>query len=292
MNVPVARDHVACGGRGSLRVGHVAGKSVVTRARAESPLRLVVANRERAPWIFVTSFGGGLVGRDALSMDVELGDGANALLTTQSSTKIYRPAHADHPGSTSETRARVGEGAFLALLPDAVVPYADARYSQRTTVELAEGASLAFVDAIAAGRVARDERWDFARVRSEVAISRAGKNVLRDALLLDRAHGSLRTRMSRFDVIATIVLAGPALATARTRILAELEALPPPNALRDGPARVLAATDVVESGSALASGDILVVRLAATTMERAVEHIRRYLVETCEVVGDVHARKR
>ena len=64
-------------GHGHLAVARVRGRSVVTRARADSPLRwLLPDNRGHAPWAYTTSYGGGLVDGDALCLDAHVGDGA------------------------------------------------------------------------------------------------------------------------------------------------------------------------------------------------------------------------
>jgi len=90
------------------------GKNGLERARAESPMRLLLpkAAGATAAWVCVTSLGGGLVRGDDLALDVEVKSGATLLLTTQASTKAFR-------GATRQTwRAQV-EGTLIAW-PDPV----------------------------------------------------------------------------------------------------------------------------------------------------------------------------
>src|SRR5438128_729572 len=84
-------------GHGSLAFVKVRGTTVLTRAIAASPLRLLhPANSGSAAWAYAATYGGGLLGGDAIDLDVSVGPGAAAMLSTQASTKVYR---ADVPAS-------------------------------------------------------------------------------------------------------------------------------------------------------------------------------------------------
>jgi len=243
--------------------------------RAESPLRLIETRGDAsAVWIFSTTFGGGLVEGDRIELDVEVGEGAPALLTTQASTKIFR---SPTRSSANVLRARVARGAVFASIPDPTVCFEGARFEQRIAIDLVDGASACIVDLLHAGRVARGERWSMASYRNELVFQREGVDVLRDALSLDPAHGSIAERMGRFDALATVVLVGPAFADARARIRAEVAALPVRGAL-------LEACSERE--------DLLLVRFAAPDAESAQQRLRTLLVEVSAIVGDVLARKR
>jgi urease accessory protein len=174
----------AAAGRGRLAFARVDGATSLVRAEACSPLQ-IVAPRRRGPsaWAFLLSHGGGLVAGDRITLDVEVGPGAAALLATQAETKVYH-AH-EGQGAAQHLAARVAEGATLALLPEPVSPFAAARYDQRQSFHLAEGASLLVLDAVVAGRSARDERWSFDRHHSVNEVWVAGRRVFGDALLLE-----------------------------------------------------------------------------------------------------------
>ena len=49
-----------------------------------------MANAGASAWAYAATYGGGLVGGDSVSMRVEVGAGASALVATQASTKVYR----------------------------------------------------------------------------------------------------------------------------------------------------------------------------------------------------------
>ena len=267
-------------GAGAVRVARVRGRDAVVSARARSPL-VVLALRPEAParaaWLVTSTLGGGLVDGDAIALEVAVEPGARALVTSQASTKIYRGER----GAESCVRAEVGQGGLLALVPDPVSAFAGARYRQSISVTLAPGASLALCDVITAGRVASGERWRAARVASRIDVQGGEDGAgwrLTDAIELDAVHGEVARRMGRFDVLATLVLAGPLLGDAQSRILARVGAAP----IGPGP--------VIES--ATQRSDALVLRLAATHVEAAVARLRGHLAEVFALVGDPLCRKR
>jgi urease accessory protein len=228
-------------GQASLTVALVGGRSAVVERRAASPLRLLCPkNAGTAAWTYTSTFGGGLVDGDDLQLTVAVEAGAGALLATQSSTKAYPAAL----GARQTIEATVGAGATLVVLSDPLVAFAGARVETLLDVELADGATLVALEALAAGRVARGERWRAARCQTRVRVRRAGVPVLDDALLLDPAEGDVAARMGHFDAWANVVLSGPAvraaaeglLAEARPRqhLSAELEAIELASPIEDG----------------------------------------------------------
>jgi urease accessory protein len=96
----------------------VDGASAIVACAAASPLQLLSPSpRGRCAWIIPASHGGGLLAGDDVSLEVDVGDGAVALLSTQAGTKVYRS-----PGRVATQRldARVGRDAVLAVLPHPV----------------------------------------------------------------------------------------------------------------------------------------------------------------------------
>lgn len=226
----------------------------VIRCAAASPLRVLQPkNHGHAAWLFVSSFGGGLVDGDALRLRLQVRAGASAYVSTQASTKVYR-------GASSQTfEADVGEGGLLCLLPDPVVCFARSSFRQAQVVRLAAGASLVWLDAMCGGRVEHGERWQLDRYESRIDVEREGRPLLSDAVCLDAAHGDLASRMRRFSVLATLAAAGPATAALRARWLAKAElvrgapAVVAPSSLGDDLAIVrIAAAGTRDLGAALA----------------------------------------
>src|SRR4051812_14789077 len=110
-------------GEGELAVERVGARSVLASAIAASPLKLLApSNHGDAVWIYVVNFGGGLVDGDELKLRARIRRGASALVTTQSSTKVYRSPR----GCSQSFEAEVEEDATLVVLPDPVACFAGA----------------------------------------------------------------------------------------------------------------------------------------------------------------------
>src|SRR5206468_10922564 len=114
--------------------------------------------------VVAATFGGGLVGGDCVTLQVEVEAGARVLLTSQASTKVYR--------STKTTRqvvkARVADEAMFVALPDPIVAFAQSRFEQRQRYWLEGRASLVALDWMTSGRHARGEHWQFDRYASRI----------------------------------------------------------------------------------------------------------------------------
>jgi urease accessory protein len=197
---------IARPGTGFLDVARVERRSVVRRAFATSPLRLLTPkNHGSAAWVYASSYGGGLLGGDDLRLTVRVGPEASVFLSSQASTKVYR----SHACASLRLEAEVAAGGQLIVWPDPVVCFAGSTYRQEQCVELAAEAGLILVDTLSSGRRVSGERWQFAEYFSRLTVRYDGRQILLDALRLSPAEGDLTRRMGRFDVISTVVVAGP-----------------------------------------------------------------------------------
>jgi urease accessory protein len=131
---------------------------------------------------------GGIVQGDRLTTDVTLEPGARSLLSTQSATKVYRMVERD---AEERNHFVVGDGAVLEYLPDQTIPFAGSRLHRRTVVDLEPEATLILSEFLAAGRVARGERFSFDRLVSELEVRVGGEPRLVDRLQLAPAESPL-----------------------------------------------------------------------------------------------------
>jgi urease accessory protein len=257
-------------GSGSLHVVCGGSTSVVTRAFASSPLRLLTPrNHGRAAWVYSSTYGGGLVDGDAIRIDADVGSDATALLATQAATKVYRsPA-----GTSVELAATVGAGGLLVVAPDPVVCFAGSTYRQRQRFDLEHTAGLVCVDWFTSGRRASGERWQFDRYVSRLTIRRQNRPVLIDAVSLSQDDGDVAQRMGRFDTMAVVVVTGPRLHADAERILARVAGM-----------SVGKREDLLTGASPIGSGCIL--RIAGTSAESVGRVIRDYLEFVPALLGD------
>ena len=250
------------------------GRSVVTRALAYSPLRLLTpANHGDAAWIFFSTYGGGFVGGDAIEVDIAVGERATALVQTQASTKVYRSSK----GAASRLHATVATGARLLVLPDPTVCFAGASFEQSQTFDLQPDATLVVMDWVTAGRRAAGERWAFDRYVSRTTIRRGATLLLADAIELDRRDGPLLERLLRFECLCTILLVGPDAARAAMSALERIAAME----LR---VRANLLTSAAPLGDPPGAG--WVIRLAGVSVEEVAGAARGYLDFVPGLLGD------
>jgi urease accessory protein len=154
---------------------------------------------------------GGLVGGDRLSTSVQIGPGAAVVLTTASATKVYRT---EGESASHRTTINLGQGATLEYLPDHVIPHAGAALRQSLSIEMAPGARAIVYDAIAAGRIGRNECWNFREMHSEIVIRRDGRPVyLNRSRIIPRAQPLTQLGwMEEFNYLATVVVVADATA--------------------------------------------------------------------------------
>ncbi|HVX83611.1 MAG TPA: urease accessory protein UreD [Phycisphaerae bacterium] len=269
----VAMDKSGAHGQARLRFSVVEERTEVTEARATSPLRVLMPRMagSRAAWAVTSSFGGGLLEGDDLRMEIAVDAGAIGYVGTQSATKVYRSARG---GISRQTvKAEVGEGAVLAVMPDPVVCFRDARYAQRQRFDVAATGSLVLLDWFTSGRHGCGERWAFASLSSRNEMWMGGSRLVTDAVLLDGRAGAVAARMGGLQCYATLVLVGPAVEGAAEEMVREI-----------GELSVRGEEGLRMAASGIRGGAI--VRLAAENAERAAGALYRHLRFLGELLGE------
>ena len=197
-------------GTGRLHFEKVAKYTVLKRVFFKSPLRILMPrNHGLASWIYTSSYGGGLVGGDCIAMQVRVGPDAQAVLLTQSTTKVYGSPLA----SVQTIDAHVEEGGTLYILPDPTICFAGSFFSQKQSIQVDAHASLLLVDTLCAGRLSYGECWDFRGFHSQIRISRNKTPILLESMRFDTQEGNLALRNGRFTVFSTVLFIGPAFST-------------------------------------------------------------------------------
>ncbi len=152
-----------------------ARSTILASSCQEPPLKVVRAfpQQNGATLVHLHNVSGGLLGGDRLSLNVRIGAAATVQLTTTSATRIYRPRQ---QAATTEqsTEITLAENALLEYIPDAIIPFAGARYEQRTRISLASGAGLFWWEILAPGREASGEIFAYESVEMHAEISAAG----------------------------------------------------------------------------------------------------------------------
>ena len=167
----------------SLRFERRGPGTVLTRCRFTLPLQVLTPLALGGDTSVVSMLNptGAVLGGDRLRVDVQVGRAAHAVLTTPSATKVYR---ADGPPAEQDVRLFVEEDGALEWVPDHTIPFAGSAFRQRIHARLGAGARLIVLDAFAAGRVARGERWRFRHLESALSVVDEQGFILHDRFVL------------------------------------------------------------------------------------------------------------
>jgi urease accessory protein len=223
-----------------------------------------------ACWVYAAALGGGLVGGDHLDLNVDVEPDARALLTTQASTKVYRSLR----GASQTVTANVDRRGLLVVLPDPIVCFSEADFTQTQRYVLSGEASLVVLDWMTSGRHEAGERWAFSRYQARLTILRDDREILRDAVVLERDPDPVAERMGRFEVLLTAVLTGPLVAESAASILTRTH-------LRS----IIKHDDCILAASPLRDGGTLV-RMAGVSVEQVGRVLRNDFAFLLPLLGD------
>ncbi|KQW38180.1 urease accessory protein UreD [Rhizobacter sp. Root404] len=204
---------------------------------------------------------GGLVGGDALTITLTLGDDAHALITTPGATRFYRSTGAP---ATQALHATVAAGARLEWLPLETIAYSGCIAENLMRFDLAPGAEMIGWDLLALGLPNADQPFVRGRFTQSLALPRRwlerGVIDAADSLLLDSPLGWAGHR-----VLGTVwFAAGGALAAPRREALLEA-------------ARAAASADplAAHAGATAVHDGIVVLRVLAPRVEPAMTLLTR-----------------
>lgn len=169
-------------GRGRLTVRGDAGATRLVELFQEgsAKLRLPRSRTASLEAVMINS-GGGMTGGDRFRWDVDVGDGATAILTTQACEKIYR---AEAGQARVAARLTVGAGARLDWLPQETILFDRSALHRTIDADVAADGRLLLAESVVLGRRAMGEtviRTDF---HDRWRIRRDGRLLFADDLRL------------------------------------------------------------------------------------------------------------
>ena len=204
---------------------------------------------------------GGVVGGDELAIELTLGEGAHALVTTPGATRFYRSAGAT---ATQTLLAVAAAASRLEWLPLETIAYSGCMASNALRFELAPGAEMIGWDVTALGLPESERPFDAGRFTQSIELPgrwlERGSIAAGDDRLLDSPLGWAGRR-----VLATMWFAsGDSLDPARSEALLDA-------ARSAAAAHPLAAT----TGATSPQPGVVVVRALAERVEPAMELLQR-----------------
>lgn len=152
----------------------------------------------------------GIVGGDELEIDVTVGQGAHALLTTPGAGKWYRSAGA---WASQRLGFAVEAQGVLEWLPQETIVFDAARAAMRSSIELADEARFIGMEVLCLGRRASGEQFTEGAVRLDTRVRRAGRPVWLERGLLEGGSGLLDASagLAGFSVSGTFLAVGPGI---------------------------------------------------------------------------------
>lgn len=162
-------------------------------------------------WLFTITTGGCVLQGDRMALEVALGPGARAHVTTQSATKVHSmDANYAHVTQTMV----LGEGAYLEFLPDPLIPHREARFASDTRMVLDATASLLCSEIVQPGRKHHHPDECFGATVVSLATSAArpdGIALFTEKLVIEPARYPMRRTgvMDGFDVFGNVILCTP-----------------------------------------------------------------------------------
>lgn len=146
----------------------------------------------------------GIVGGDELDIDVSVGPGAHALLTTPGAGKWYRSA-----GTWARQRLNftVAAGGVLEWLPQETIVFDAARAAMTSRIELDADASFIGMEVLCLGRRASGERFAAGALHLDTRVQRQGRPLWLERGQIDGGDGLLHASagLAGFSVSGTLL---------------------------------------------------------------------------------------
>ena len=167
----------------------------------------------------IISIGGGILQGDRYKIDISIGEGACAHVTTQSANRIHRM---DANYASQHQTVMLQAGAYLEYLPDFTIPYRDSRFISETDIVVAEDATLLYGEMVLAGRKHHhvEERFGLDMFSTTVTVRRPdGRKLFCEKILIEKGDPTIdfATVMRGFDAFANIICVTPPEIAARIK---------------------------------------------------------------------------
>ena len=180
----VALTDVGRCGRLDLVFGSRGGRTILLDSYCEVPFKItrtLSTPDDGMAHVMLMHCTAGLFGGDNITLTVRVERGARVRLTQQSATRVHP---SEGRTALQSSRIHVESGGALDLLLEPVIPFAESRLRQTTSLEVERGGRLRYWEGLMAGRVGRGEVWEFEELSSETRLMSGGRLLFLDRLRL------------------------------------------------------------------------------------------------------------
>jgi urease accessory protein len=169
----------------SLVCSRKKNKTILKESTSQGALKItrpVYLTQSGEAYFYVMNPGGGYLEGDSYKIDIRLEEDAEAVVTSQSATKIYKtrilPAY-------QEVDIHLKRGSVLEYLPDSIIAYQHARFKQLTVIRMEEGATLICSDIFTPGWAPEGTFFQYDLLHSKMEIYLEEKLILFDHVKLE-----------------------------------------------------------------------------------------------------------
>ena len=189
----------------------VNGKTRLNELYQSDPLRILFPNIPDKDILqaALVNISGGLVGGDKISVDMQIGRNAKALIASQSAEKVYRSSGAD---TEMEIKITVKPGSWLEFLPQETILFQGSRLRRQIKVSIEGDGSLVAGEILVFGRRGHGEYFKNGLIHESWEIERDGRLLWADTLHMDKNIASTINHPACFDGavgMATLIYNGP-----------------------------------------------------------------------------------
>ncbi|MBL8448272.1 MAG: urease accessory protein UreD [Zoogloeaceae bacterium] len=187
------------------------GRTVLAERRHQGPLRVQKAlypEGDEVCQVILIHPPAGIAGGDDLRVEVTVGRGAWAQVTTPGAGKWYRSAG---PSASLTQRVVVEPGGVCEWVPQESIVFDGALGSAKLEVDLAPDAVFVGMETICLGRTGSGERFSRGSLRLETRLRRQGRTIWLERGRIDGGGGLMGSPagLAGATVAATMIVAGP-----------------------------------------------------------------------------------
>ncbi|MFL6558556.1 MAG: urease accessory protein UreD [Bacillus sp. (in: firmicutes)] len=160
-------------------------KTILKESYSEGALKItrpVYLTGGGEAYFYVMNPGGGYIDGDSYQTVILLEEDAEVVVTTQSSTKIYKTRTSP---AFQEMDIHLKSGSVLEYLPDPVIAYQHACFKQRTVIRMEQNSSLICTDIFTPGWAPDGTFFQYDLLQSKMEIYLEDKLILFDHLKLE-----------------------------------------------------------------------------------------------------------